>query len=81
MAYSFFSPITLGNYIDFGSLNLYRELTRLKYFRISVKRYVVLGCGAKLPIIYLSVGKLIRKISCKSQYPNSIDNGKYTWID
>lgn len=55
MAYSFSSSIILGNYIDFGYLSLYRELLRLNYFRISGKKDV-LGCAAKMPIIFYLLG-------------------------
>lgn len=54
------------------------ELLRLKYLGYQ-KKNGILGYVAKLPIIYLSVGKLIGNISCESKYPNSIDNIK-GWI-
>lgn len=60
MAYSFSSPITLGNHIDFGYLSLYRELLRVKYFRILGKKDV-LGCATKMPIIFYLLGNSLER--------------------
>ena len=46
-----------------------------KYFRISWGKSI-LECVAEFPLIYLFVEQFSRKFSCKSKYPNGIDNGR-----